>query len=137
MDMMQELPIQDREAIIRANTLVSYSYTESVCIDEVDSGLCQSIKVATMSGQYPLLKGLVVQLERLGMKDKNPILKYNQVSSLVDYSLTCLCVKICTQVRKFVPSLENLYPGLKICTWVRINVPGFDNLCKFETLAAL
>jgi hypothetical protein len=28
-----------------------------------------------------LMKGLVDILERLGMKDKNPILKYNQVSS--------------------------------------------------------
>jgi hypothetical protein len=80
-DTMKELPVQDRQALIIANGLVSYSYTEAVCIDELDSGLCRHIKAATFSGQYPLMKGLVDILERLGMKDKNPILKYNQVFS--------------------------------------------------------
>jgi len=50
-----------------------------VSIDELDSGLCLHIKAATFSGQYPLMKGLVDILERLGMKDKSPVLKYNQV----------------------------------------------------------
>ena len=44
-DTMQELPIPDRHALIRANGLVSYSYVEAVCIDELDSGLCKEIKV--------------------------------------------------------------------------------------------
>ena len=65
---------------------VSYSYTEAVSIDEFDSGLCLHIKAATFSGQYPLMKGLVDILERLGMRDQSPILKYNQVR--LDFNLT-------------------------------------------------
>ena len=79
MDVMQELPTTDQQSLIIANGLVTYSYTESVCIDEVDNSLCKHIKEATLSGQYPLLKSVVDILERLGMRDKDPILRYNQV----------------------------------------------------------
>jgi hypothetical protein len=36
---MQELPMADRHALLIANGLVTYSYTESVCIDEVSMPL--------------------------------------------------------------------------------------------------
>jgi hypothetical protein len=65
--------------IFRSNGLASYSYLEAVYADEEDSGLSQSLKAAALSGQYPAMRSLLDILKRLGMTDKNPIIRYDQV----------------------------------------------------------
>jgi hypothetical protein len=52
---------------------------EAVYADEEDSGLSQSLKAAALSGQYPAMRSLLDILKRLGMTDKNPIIRYDQV----------------------------------------------------------
>jgi 3-mercaptopyruvate sulfurtransferase SseA len=52
---------------------------EAVYADEEDSGLSQSLKAATLSGQYPSMRSLLDILQRLGMTDRNPIVRYDQV----------------------------------------------------------
>ena len=64
----------------RSNGPASYCYLEAVYADEDDSGLSQSLKAATLSGKLPSMRNLLDILQRLGMTDKNPIVKYDQVS---------------------------------------------------------
>jgi hypothetical protein len=52
---------------------------EAVYADEEDSGLSQSLKAAALSGQSPAMRSLLDILKRLGMTDKNPIIRYDQV----------------------------------------------------------
>lgn len=79
LDGMKELSPPDAQTLIKANSLASYCYLEAVYVDEEDSGLCRGLKTALLSGKYPQMRNLLDILQRLGMADKNPILKYDQM----------------------------------------------------------
>lgn len=88
MDDMQELTLNDRHELIKANGLVSYTFIEANSIGEESSGLCASIKNAVFSGHFPSVANLVDILSRLGVADKIPVLTYEQVGISVRGFLT-------------------------------------------------
>ncbi len=62
---MQELPMADRHALLIANGLVTYSYTESVCIDEVSMPLTV-VSSSSMQQRNELGQGFLTEGEGSG-----------------------------------------------------------------------
>ena len=58
---------------------------------EVQSCLTRRIAADTKSGLYPVLNGVAEELEKLQLKDRRPLLSYNQVNELLFRHVDTLC----------------------------------------------